>query len=349
MPEYLAPGTDPTWPLQTQPNQFVGGVVQGNGPYPASTPNRTEYYAAISGAAGYPAQMVWDHARNCCTISERMINPIDIMVGAPNLWCKGYTGKGIKICVFDYPYDASRLSHQSVSVSGSYSTYPVDNYTNTQLLHAIQAISTIAGRNSGNSRIVGPAYDAEIYSAAGEIAPAIEWARTLGCSIFVISDEFSVNAGILEQARLFHKEGGIIVISAGNSGTLTQIQECCAIPDAVSVGTTLGGTVLTFQDAFYTKSVLPRGNKQLDYVLPSHTIVPGFDTNPPVGGEGADNLYRVNAGSSFGHRVAGYLAQLKQRYPRMSGIQADKAMKFRARKVVIEGITTYVPNLSKFR
>lgn len=309
------PGIDPTW-NKLQPNDYAR-LIQNNGIYPAASPNRTEYYLPESGGSEYTVTNTWDGLNDAVSISDRFYTPNQRLLGIPALHSKGYIGTGVKIMLFGDGYSNSS-THEAI---GTLAVGAVNTY-----LHDVQVLGTMVPKPEGVSKLIGSCYGSTFYSRRiTNVYDDIDYARSLGIKIIVLChDTGAVNAQQKAAIKAFYRTGGIIIASAGNGGSLGSIQAICGEPGVVSVGTTVGGTVLSFQDVLYSRKIqaVSGTTKTIDFAIPAFTTTTFHgldDEGNPAYGSGTDK-YKVVAGSSFtAPQVAGLFACLMQIFPTLSG------------------------------
>lgn len=343
--QYDAAGVDPLY-LHLQPNPYAR-LLHGATPYP-STPNRTEYYPSVTGAPGFPIALTWDQNYSKASITGgKMITPTQAMMHVPQVWKRGITGAGVKVAVLDLGYSPAH-GHDAITVTKAYNPVNPDSVERNTYGHSTAVIGCLAARNNGTSDMLGVAYDALVYSYAGdEFYNLIDRARLDGCRIITSSLTLPYTPEMIGAVQRLHDAGGILILAAGNDRDSAEAMvDGCKIPWTVCVGGTLGGGVLAFSDSFYAKQVLPVNGKALDFALPYWTIAPGFPQPDPVVTPVATNAYGITGGTSFdAPQLAGALALLKQKFPRLPLRALYWMLKTHSRPLTALGITTYIPNL----
>jgi subtilisin family serine protease len=339
--QYDAPGFDTYWKLYF-PNPYAQ-LQQNAGPYP-SYPYRVDYYRKAFDTGYLP--LVWDHNNLCCTIqaSGQIWTPTQMLMGVDKLHKKGLSGAGIKIGVIDMGYSGT-IPHRAITISASRST--------TTSPHCAAVISIIAGRKNDSGRILGSAYNANVYVGdAANMAPAMRWLiDTIGVDLLNMTSLYYPDSEMIAAASRLASRGGVVVVSAGNFSTLDSLNPLVLLPGSISVGSTVGGGVDVFVDSFRHKNILPYQGHTLDFALPCLSVCGYFD-GQAVGGStsGGDglNFYSVQSGTSFtAPNLTGYLALLLEYFRQYSPCYPASAVArlalIKGRKFTNLGVTATVP------
>lgn len=354
MPEFLT-GTDPTWNKALSTYANGGRLVQGNGPYPAGAPNRTEYYKPVGGS-DFTATAAWNLPNGQVSISDRHYSPIQHMMDIPRMHAKGLTGAGVKIVVIEEYGYSNDVQHEAIGeIAGTYDQY--NGTVSSSYEHTTNIVSTIAAKPTGSGKLVGGAYGASTYMAKiSDLTTEINWARSIGARIITITADIFPNqdvpADTVAAIRAFQRSGGVIICSAGNGGSLGMVQKICGITDVVGVGSTVGGTVLEFQDVFYARKVQPRNGRSLDFALPAFTWGATFTALDEYGaatGSKTSSYKLFSNTSATCPQTACAFALLMQKYPTLSGKNIYRMLRGNSRSFSADGVTCYVPSLNFLR
>lgn len=149
-------------------------------------------------------------------------------IQAPAAW-DGANGSGVIIAVLDTGVDGSHPDLQANMVPG-WNIF--DNNADTSDVHghgtAVSGTAAMAGNNGAGS--AGVAWGAKImpvriagldgYAYFSTIAQGVTWAADNGAKVVNISYGVSGSATVQSAAQYLRNKGGVVVVSAGNSGAL---------------------------------------------------------------------------------------------------------------------------------
>lgn len=342
-PLYDVPGTDPKWGLP-QHNQWAR-LEHNNGPYPAAAPNRVEYYNTMSDRTGFTGLYNWSNSYDSATISGgRIIQSGLQYIGVPNMWDRGFTGQGIKICVIDQGY-SGLYNHQDITITASYDIWGPGNAELDTFQHSTQMIGLIAARNGGGSGLVGAAYNAQIYAASwNDVGAALSWGYQQGCRLFNCSFATAQNSYATAMIKKIIAGGGMVLVAAGNNvSTLGTINPFALVKGTTVVGGLNGGGVLTIPDTWRYKSIIPVDGKGVDFALPAFALNTHFNT--PIVAPQATNEYAYAAGTSHAcAQMTGLLALLMEAYPSTAGEVLVAMLKRKSRRFTDLGYESRIPN-----
>ncbi|WP_157247285.1 S8 family serine peptidase [Nonomuraea typhae] len=244
-------------------------------------------------------------------------------IGAPQVWQKGWTGKGVTVAVLDSGYDATHPALKDV----------VKRYANfiggpdgDTVGHGTHVASIVAG---AGERYRGVAPEAEL--AVGKVgnefgAPTsailsgMEWAANeVNAKIVNVSLGGPDTPGLdpLEEAigRISAEKGTLFVVAAGNSGTREPVGSPAGADAALAVA------AVDRQDA--TADFSSRGPRSGDHAVKPEISAPGTGIVAAKAGGG----HIAHSGTSMAApHVAGAAAIVAQRHPGWSGQRIKAAL-----------------------
>ncbi|MGW6688721.1 S8 family peptidase [Streptomyces sp. NPDC054961] len=253
------------------------------------------------------------------------------LIGAPEAWAAGYTGKGVKVAVLDTGIDVNHPDFAGL-IDGTASFVPGEAVTDVNG-HGTHVASTIVGSGAasgGANKGVAPGADlyvgkvlggAEGYGQDSWIMAGMQWAAESGADVVNMSlgdSTPSDGTDPLSQTvdALSAQYGTLFVIAAGNSGP-----ETISAPGAAASALTVAAT--DKQDrlaSFSSTGPLTRsGAMKPDIAAPGVDITAARSSQMTGGGEGA---YRTLSGTSMATpHVVGAAAILAQQHPEWTGAQ----------------------------
>ncbi|GIF99628.1 S8 family serine peptidase [Catellatospora citrea] len=252
------------------------------------------------------------------------------LIGAPEAWAAGYTGKGSKVAVLDTGVDVSHPDLAGV-IDGTASFVPGESATDDVNGHGTHVVSTIVGTGAASGgELKGVAPDADMivgkvlggvegYGQDSWIIAGMEWAVQQGADVVSMSlgDTYPTDGSDpMSQAvdALSAQYGALFVIAAGNAGP-----ESISTPGAAASALTVAATDKQDQLAYFSSTgpLAYSGGMKPDIAAPGVDITAARSQQMTDGGEG---LYRTISGTSMATpHVAGAAAILAQQHPDWTG------------------------------
>ncbi|GAA2387210.1 peptidase [Catellatospora methionotrophica] len=252
------------------------------------------------------------------------------LIGAPEAWAAGYTGKGAKVAVLDTGVDVTHPDLAGV-VDGTASFVPGESATDDVNGHGTHVVSTIVGTGAAsNGDYKGVAPDADMivgkvlgglegYGQDSWIIAGMEWAVQQGADVVSMSlgDTYPTDGSDpMSQAvdALSAQYGALFVIAAGNAGP-----ESISTPGAAASALTVAATDKADELAYFSSTgpLAYSGGMKPDIAAPGVDITAARSQQMTDGGEG---LYRTISGTSMATpHVAGAAAILAQQHPDWTG------------------------------
>lgn len=253
------------------------------------------------------------------------------LIGAPEAWAAGYTGKGVKVAVLDTGIDVNHPDFAGL-IDGTTSFVPGEAVTDVNG-HGTHVAGTIVGSGAasgGDYKGVAPGADLYVGKVLGGVEGAgqdswvmagMQWAAESGMDIVSMSlgDSFPTDGtDPLSQTvdTLSAQYGTLFVIAAGNAGP-----ESISAPGAAASALTVAATDKQDQLASFSSTgpLANSGGMKPDIAAPGVDITAARSQEMTDGGEG---LYRTLSGTSMATpHVAGAAAILAQRHPDWTGSQ----------------------------
>lgn len=253
------------------------------------------------------------------------------LIGAPEAWAAGYTGKGVKVAVLDTGIDVNHPDFAGL-IDGTASFVPGEAVTDVNG-HGTHVASTIVGSGAasgGALKGVAPGADlyvgkvlggAEGYGQDSWIMAGMQWAAESGADVVNMSlgdsyptdgsDPMSQTVDVLSA-----QYGTLFVIAAGNSGP-----ESISAPGAAASALTVAATDKQDRLASFSSTgpLTHSGGMKPDIAAPGVDITAARSSQIAGGGEGS---YRTLSGTSMATpHVAGAAAILAQQHPDWTGAQ----------------------------
>ncbi|MEU8006331.1 S8 family serine peptidase [Catellatospora sp. NPDC049111] len=273
------------------------------------------------------------------------------LIGAPEAWAAGYTGKGSKVAVLDTGVDVSHPDLAGV-IDGTASFVPGESATDDVNGHGTHVVSTIVGTGAAsNGELKGVAPDADMivgkvlggvegYGQDSWIIAGMEWAVQQGADVVSMSlgDTYPTDGSDpMSQAvdALSAQYGALFVIAAGNAGP-----ESISTPGAAASALTVAATDKQDQLAYFSSTgpLAYSGGMKPDIAAPGVDITAARSQQMTDGGEG---LYRTISGTSMATpHVAGAAAILAQQHPDWTGAMLKEHLMSSA-KGLAEGYSPY--------
>ncbi|MFC8760705.1 S8 family serine peptidase [Streptomyces sp. NPDC057193] len=263
------------------------------------------------------------------------------LIGAPEAWAAGYTGKGVKVAVLDTGIDVGHPDFAGL-IDGTASFVPGEGVTDVNG-HGTHVAGTIVGSGAasgGDHKGVAP--DADLFvgkvlggaEGSGQdswVMAGMQWAAESGADVVNMSlgnsyptdgsDPMSQTVDALSA-----QYGTLFVIAAGNSGP-----ESISAPGAATSALTVAATDKQDRLASFSSTgpLATSGGMKPDIAAPGVDITAARSQEMTDGGEG---LYRTISGTSMATpHVAGAAAILAQRHPDWTGAQLKEHLTSTAR------------------
>ncbi|MCX4919451.1 S8 family serine peptidase [Streptomyces sp. NBC_00687] len=253
------------------------------------------------------------------------------LIGAPEAWKAGYTGKGVKVAVLDTGIDVDHPDFAGL-IDGTASFVPGEGVTDVNG-HGTHVASTIVGSGAasgGDYKGVAPGADlyvgkvlggAEGYGQDSWVMAGMQWAAESGADVVNMSlgDSYPTDGSDpMSQTvdALSAKYGTLFVIAAGNAGP-----ETISAPGAAASALTVAATDKQDQLASFSSTgpLASSGALKPDISAPGVDITAARSQDMTDGGEG---FYRTLSGTSMATpHVVGAAAILAQQHPDWTGAQ----------------------------
>ncbi|MEX0171028.1 S8 family serine peptidase [Streptomyces sp. LMG1-1-1.1] len=253
------------------------------------------------------------------------------LIGAPEAWAAGYTGKGVKVAVLDTGID---VNHPDLAglIDGTASFVPGEAVTDVNG-HGTHVAGTIVGSGAasgGDNKGVAPGADLfvgkvlggeEGYGQDSWVMAGMQWAAESGADVVNMSlgDSYPTDGGDpMSQTvdALSAQYGTLFVIAAGNAGP-----ESISAPGAAAAALTVAATDKQDRLASFSSTgpLAYSGGMKPDIAAPGVDITAARSQEMTGGGEG---LYRTLSGTSMATpHVVGAAALLAQQHPDWTGAQ----------------------------
>ncbi|MFF1495320.1 S8 family serine peptidase [Streptomyces sp. NPDC058304] len=251
------------------------------------------------------------------------------LIGAPEAWAAGYTGKGVKVAVLDTGIDVNHPDFAGL-IDGTASFVPGEAVTDVNG-HGTHVASTIVGSGAasgGANKGVAPGADLVVGKVLGGpegsgqdswVMAGMQWAAESGADVVNMSlgDSYPTDGSDpMSQAvdALSAQYGTLFVIAAGNAGP-----ESISAPGAAASALTVAATDKQDQLASFSSTgpLAYSGAMKPDIAAPGVDITAARSQEMSGGGEG---LYRTLSGTSMATpHVVGAAAILAQQHPDWTG------------------------------
>ncbi|MFD5632965.1 S8 family serine peptidase [Streptomyces sp. NPDC127077] len=258
------------------------------------------------------------------------------LIGAPEAWAAGYTGKGVKVAVLDTGIDVNHPDFAGL-IDGTASFVPGEAITDLNG-HGTHVASTIVGSGAasgGDYKGVAPGADlyvgkvlggAEGYGQDSWVMAGMQWAAESGADVVNMSlgDSYPTDGSDpMSQTvdTLSAKYGTLFVIAAGNAGP-----ESISAPGAAASALTVAATDKQDRLASFSSTgpLASSGAMKPDIAAPGVDITAARSQEMTDGGTG---LYRTLSGTSMATpHVVGAAAILAQRHPDWTGAQLKEQL-----------------------
>ncbi|WP_426362105.1 S8 family peptidase [Streptomyces sp. E-08] len=253
------------------------------------------------------------------------------LIGAPEAWAAGYTGKGVKVAVLDTGIDVGHPDFAGL-IDGTASFVPGEGVTDVNG-HGTHVAGTIVGSGAasgGDSKGVAPGADLYVGKVLGGVEGSgqdswvmagMQWAAESGADVVNMSlgDSYPTDGSDpMSQTvdALSAHYGTLFVIAAGNAGP-----ESISAPGAAAAALTVAATDKQDRLAGFSSTgpLAYSGSMKPDIAAPGVDITAPRSQAMTDGGEG---LYRTLSGTSMATpHVAGAAAILAQQHPDWTGAQ----------------------------
>ncbi|MFD9357227.1 S8 family serine peptidase [Streptomyces sp. NPDC060031] len=253
------------------------------------------------------------------------------LIGAPEAWAAGYTGKGVKVAVLDTGIDVNHPDFAGL-IDGTTSFVPGEGVTDVNG-HGTHVASTIVGSGAasgGDNKGVAPGADLFVGKVLGGaegsgqdswVMAGMQWAAESGADVVNMSlgnsyptdgsDPMSQTVDALSA-----QYGTLFVIAAGNAGP-----ESISAPGAAASALTVAATDKQDRLASFSSTgpLAYSGGMKPDIAAPGVDITAARSQEMTDGGQG---LYRTISGTSMATpHVVGAAAILAQQHPDWTGAQ----------------------------
>ncbi|WP_404961094.1 S8 family peptidase [Streptomyces sp. 147326] len=253
------------------------------------------------------------------------------LIGAPDAWAAGYTGKGAKVAVLDTGIDVNHPDFAGL-IDGTASFVPNEAVTDVNG-HGTHVAGTIVGSGAasgGANKGVAPGADlvvgkvlggAEGYGQDSWVMAGMQWAAESGADVVNMSlgDSYPTDGSDpMSQTvdALSAQYGTLFVIAAGNAGP-----ETISSPGAAASALTVAATDKQDQLASFSSTgpLAYSGAMKPDIAAPGVDITAARSQEMTDGGGG---LYRTISGTSMATpHVVGAAAILAQQHQDWTGAQ----------------------------
>ncbi|MFJ1967216.1 S8 family serine peptidase [Streptomyces sp. NPDC087903] len=284
-----------------------------------------------SAAMGAGLEKLWLDGRVKANLKESVP-----LIGAPEAWAAGYTGKGVKVAVLDTGIDVNHPDFAGL-IDGTASFVPGEGVTDVNG-HGTHVAGTIVGSgaaSAGDYKGVAPGADlyvgkvlggAEGYGQDSWVMAGMQWAAESGADVVNMSlgDSYPTDGSDpMSQTvdALSAQYGTLFVIAAGNAGP-----ESISAPGAAASALTVAATDKQDRLASFSSTgpLASSGGMKPDIAAPGVDITAARSQAMTDGGEG---LYRTLSGTSMATpHVVGAAAILAQQHPDWTGKQLKEQL-----------------------
>ena len=264
------------------------------------------------------------------------------IVGAPQVWDLGYTGKGIKVALVDTGIDGThpdlkgRIADFKDFVNGKTTAY--DDYGHGT--HCAGIIGGNGAASNGKYKGIAPnvtyigvkVLDSSGSGSLDNIIAGLNYAAKSDARIISMSLGSTEHTQSMDDAvSAAVKAGKVVVVAAGNSGPGSNTIACPAdSPDAFTVGATDKSDVVA---SFSSRGPNRDGTVKPDISAPGKDIVSCRATGTNDG-KAIDTYYLSMSGTSMATpMVAGAIADLLQKQPNLTVSQVRDVMEKTAKQL----------------
>lgn len=256
-------------------------------------------------------------------------------VQAPQMWKRGYTGKGVKVAVVD---TGIALRHEDLAVSGGVSYVSYTKSYSDDHDHGTHVAGIIGAKNNSTG-VVGVAPDAELYAVkvigrnnsfmTSDLIKGIEWSIANDMDIINLSlytYNYVDDYGLHQVLKTAHSKGLLLVGITGNSGTDDRTNTVTypgKYAEVIAVGSI---------DEYNWPSYFSSFGKEAEVVAPGEGIYSTVRN-------GSYNY--MNGTSMAAPHVAGMLALMKERYPHYTNVQLRNELKKNTKDLGVKGWDPY--------
>ncbi|MEV8535192.1 S8 family serine peptidase [Streptomyces sp. NPDC051211] len=253
------------------------------------------------------------------------------LIGAPEAWTAGHTGKGVKVAVLDTGIDVNHPDFKGL-IDGTASFVPGEAVTDVNG-HGTHVAGTIVGSGAASGGAnKGVAPDADLFvgkvlggaEGSGQdswVMAGMQWAAESGADVVNMSlgDSYPTDGSDpMSQTvdALSAQYGTLFVIAAGNAGP-----ESISAPGAAASALTVAATDKQDRLASFSSTgpLAHSGGMKPDIAAPGVDLTAARSQEMTDGGDG---LYRTISGTSMATpHVAGAAALLSQQHPDWTGAQ----------------------------
>lgn len=256
-------------------------------------------------------------------------------VQAPQMWKRGYTGKGVKVAVVD---TGIALRHEDLAVSGGVSYVSYTKSYGDDHDHGTHVAGIIGAKNNSTG-VVGVAPDAELYAVkvignnnsfiTSDLIKGIEWAITNEMDIINLSlytYNYFDDYGLHQVLKAAHSKGLLLVGITGNSGMDNQANTVTypgKYPEVIAVGSIDESGWVSDFSSFGTEA---------------EVVAPGDWIYSTV----KNGSYNYMRGTSMAApHVAGMLALMKEKYPNYTNVKLRSELKKNVKDLGVKGWDPY--------
>jgi len=150
-------------------------------------------------------------------------------IGCPTAWSTTKGSTGVVIAILDSGVDASHPDLADKIVAG-WNAYNGNTDTRDVTGHGTAVAGTAAAATNNSAGVAAVAWNCKImpvrvtdstgYGSFAAIASGLTWAADHGARVANISFTASHSLSVQSAAQYFQSKGGVVVISAGNTGTV---------------------------------------------------------------------------------------------------------------------------------
>lgn len=264
------------------------------------------------------------------------------IVGAPQVWDLGYTGKGVKVALVDTGIDGThpdlkgRISQWKDLINNKGTPY--DDYG-----HGTHCAGIIGGNGEGsNGKYKGIAPEVQFVGvkvlgkdgsgSLSTIISGIEFAANSDASVISMSLGSNQHSQSMDDAvKSAVQKGKIVVCAAGNSGPGSRTIGCPAdTPEAITVGATDKNDQIA---SFSSRGPTSDGRQKPDVSAPGKDIISCRATGIKEG-NAIDTYYLSMSGTSMATpMVSGAVALMVQKKPGLTPAEAKDILEKMARQL----------------
>ncbi|QDH20418.1 S8 family peptidase [Saccharibacillus brassicae] len=242
-------------------------------------------------------------------------------VAPDTMWNQGFTGQGVKVAVIDSGISA----HPELKIAGGVSTVGPDMTSNfaDDNGHGTHVAGIIAA-DTGSAQVTGVAPNVSLYGIKSlgangkgslqDVLEGLDWAIQNKMDIINLSlgseDDSQALHDMVDKA---YEQGIIVVASAGNSGTVNNVNT-----DTVNYPAKYASVIsVAAVDENRQHAVFSSAGPKVDFSAPGVSIVSTYPSNLP-NSNGNPSYAGMDGTSQAAPHIAGELALLKEKNPSAS-------------------------------